>query len=68
LKSQAPILPITIIGTSRIMRKGEWRTYPGDVQIIIDPPIETAGIPVSQEAELSAKVRSAIGRNLASAP
>ncbi len=36
LKSQAPILPITIIGTSKIMRKGDWRTYPGDVQIIIE--------------------------------
>jgi 1-acyl-sn-glycerol-3-phosphate acyltransferase len=64
LKSQAPLLPITIIGTSQIMRKGDWRTYPGNVQIIIDPPIATAGIPVSQERELSEKVRSTIIRNL----
>ena len=37
LKSQAPILPITIQGTSKILRKGDWRTYPGNVRITIDP-------------------------------
>jgi 1-acyl-sn-glycerol-3-phosphate acyltransferase len=64
LKSQAPILPVTIIGTSRIMRKGDWRTYPGNVEIILDPPIETAGIPLSEESALSEKVRSLMIRNL----
>ncbi|HYB21784.1 MAG TPA: lysophospholipid acyltransferase family protein [Thermodesulfobacteriota bacterium] len=65
LKSQAPILPITIQGTARIMRKGDWRTYAGKVQITIDPPIETAGIPTEREEELSQRVRRTLEKNLA---
>jgi 1-acyl-sn-glycerol-3-phosphate acyltransferase len=64
LKSQAPILPVTIRGTRSIMRKNDWHTYPGNVQIIISPPIETAGFSTAKEAELSEQVRSAILRNL----
>ena len=64
LKSRAPILPITIQGTSKIMRKGDWRTYPGQVRIQIDPPIETAGTPAVKEEELSQRVRSTLVKNL----
>jgi 1-acyl-sn-glycerol-3-phosphate acyltransferase len=65
LKSQAPILPITIQGAARIMPKGDWRTYPGEVKIQIDPSIDTAGIPAATEAELSQRVRSTLMKNLA---
>ena len=65
LKSQAPILPITIQGTSQIMRKGDWRTHPGEVKIQIDPPIDTAGFPNEKETELSQRVRSILMKNLA---
>jgi 1-acyl-sn-glycerol-3-phosphate acyltransferase len=64
LKSQAPILPITIQGASRIMRKGDWRTYPGQVRIQIDPPIETGGTPAEKEEQLSQRVRSVLVKNL----
>jgi len=67
LKSQAPILPITILGTGKIMRKGDWRAYPGNARIIIDPPIETAGIPIEKEGELSARVRHILMKNLSQA-
>ncbi len=64
LKSQAPILPITIDGTAKIMLKGDWRVYPGNVRITIDSPIPTAGIPVEKEAELSERVRNTMIKNL----
>ena len=60
LKSQAPILPIAIRGTAEIMPKGGWRAHPGNVQINIGPPIETAGIPPAKEGELSERVRNAL--------
>jgi len=65
LKSQAPILPITIQGTSRIMRKGDWRAHPGEVKIQIDAPIDTAGVPNEKETELSQRVRAILMKNLA---
>jgi 1-acyl-sn-glycerol-3-phosphate acyltransferase len=64
LKSQAPILPITICGTGKIMQKGDWRIYPGKVQIMIDPPIETAGLSTAEEGELSTRVRNLLMKNL----
>jgi len=64
LKSQAPILPIAIRGTSQIMQKGDWRTHPGKVEIIIAPPIETAGMPPEKEGELSDRVRSTLMKYL----
>ncbi len=67
LKSQAPILPITIKGTNKIMRKGDWRTYPGNVRIIIDQSLETKQISATEEEVLAAKVRQIIIKNL-SAP
>jgi 1-acyl-sn-glycerol-3-phosphate acyltransferase len=64
LKSQAPILPVTIRGTRSIMRKNDWRTYPGNVQIIISSPIDTAGFSTAREAELSEQVRNTLLHNL----
>jgi hypothetical protein len=46
------------------MRKGDWRAYPGDVRIQIDPPIDTAGIPAEKEEQLSQRVRSTLVKNL----
>jgi 1-acyl-sn-glycerol-3-phosphate acyltransferase len=67
VKSQAPILPITIQGTGKIMIKGEWRPRPGQVRITVDPPIETAGIPTEKEEELSRRVRQTLEKNLSAA-
>jgi len=66
LKSQAPILPVAIRGTRGIMRKGDWRTYPGHVEIIISPPIDTDGFSTEKEAELSESVRKTLLKSLAS--
>ncbi len=68
LKSQAPILPITILGTGKIMHKGDWRTHPGKVEILIDPPIKTIGIPPGREEELSERVRNTLMKNLIQPP
>jgi 1-acyl-sn-glycerol-3-phosphate acyltransferase len=65
LKSQAPILPIAICGTGKIMPKGDWRAHPGNVKIIIDPAIETAGVPPEKEGELSERVRHTLMKYLA---
>jgi hypothetical protein len=47
------------------MRKGDWRIYPGQVSIQIDPSIETAGTPAEKEEQLSQRVRSTLVKNLA---
>lgn len=64
LKSGAPILPIAIRGTREIMRKNDWRSYPGRVDIRLFPPIETAGLSADREVELSEQVRKTLLQHL----
>ena len=55
---------MAIRGTRDIMRKNDWRTYPGHVEIRIFPPIETAGFSTAKEAELSEQVRNTLLQHL----
>ena len=64
LKSQAHILPIAIRGTEKILRKGDWRIHPGDVEMIIDSPVATAGLTPRDEGALSDNVRNTFLKNL----
>jgi hypothetical protein len=48
------------------MQKGGWRIHPGKVDIIIAPPIETAGMPPEREGELSDRVRNTLMKYLTS--
>jgi 1-acyl-sn-glycerol-3-phosphate acyltransferase len=66
LKSQAPILPVALRGTEKIMPKGDWRTHPGTVEIIVDFPVGTTGLTPSDEETLSANVRQALMKHLGS--
>jgi 1-acyl-sn-glycerol-3-phosphate acyltransferase len=39
LEAGLPIVPLTVIGTRHVMRKGRLRTEPGDVELIVHDPI-----------------------------
>ncbi len=43
VKSKAPIIPIAIIGTEKILPRGQSRIRPGLVKIAFCPPIESVG-------------------------
>jgi 1-acyl-sn-glycerol-3-phosphate acyltransferase len=58
-----PIVPVTCIGTRRLMPKGSRLTVvPGEVQLIIERPIPTAGLRFEDRDALAARVREAIER------
>jgi 1-acyl-sn-glycerol-3-phosphate acyltransferase len=60
IKAEAPIVPISISGSRKIMRKGEWSMHPGPVRITIHDPVPTAGCTMDQRPEIIARVRNAI--------
>lgn len=60
IKSGVPIVPITILDSDRIMRKGEWAIHPDTIHIVIHDAIETAGYSLEQRDELMARVRAKI--------
>ena len=36
-----PIVPISVIGSRHVMRKGELTTRPGEVELVVHEPIQT---------------------------
>lgn len=58
MESGAPVVPVTIRGTEKLMRKGSLKVYPGTVRVIFHAPIEPRDY-ATREA-LMAAVREAI--------
>jgi len=60
IKAGIPIVPITINGTGKIIKKGEKRFRPARVTLIIDSPIETKNYTLEDKNALAEKVRQRI--------
>lgn len=64
LKAGVPIVPVTIIGTHHILRRDSLLFHPGEVEIIIDPPLEMDGYTTRTLPELMERTRSCIAAHL----
>ena len=63
MRSQKPLVPVTIIGTGKIIRKGSGVIHPGPVKIIISPAIEATNFS-SKEGETALNtIRDIICKN-----
>jgi 1-acyl-sn-glycerol-3-phosphate acyltransferase len=61
----AAIVPVTVTGMYRVMRKGSYLIRPGyDVTVYCDAPIETAGMARSKVPELMDRVRAVMQARL----
>jgi 1-acyl-sn-glycerol-3-phosphate acyltransferase len=64
-ETQAPIVPVTVTGMYRVMRKGSLLIRPGyDVTVYCDAPIETRGLSRADVPQLMASVRAVMERRL----
>lgn len=55
-----PVLPVTVVGTRRILRPGSLQIHPGRARVIIHPPQATAGLGADDVAALRDRVHSII--------
>lgn len=61
----APIVPVTVTGMYRVMRKGSYVLHPGEqVTVYCDEPIETAGLSRRDVPALMGGVREVMERRL----
>jgi 1-acyl-sn-glycerol-3-phosphate acyltransferase len=63
MQAGLPIVPISVIGSRHVMKKGELTTRPGHVRLIVHDPIETAANAepsVHEVRELADRVREVI--------
>jgi len=64
VRTGTPIVPTTIIGSDKVMRRGTKKVNPGRIKIIIDKPIETAGLELKDENNLVQRVHEIISNRL----
>jgi len=61
IRAGLPIVPVVCRGTRRLMPRGSrLAVTPGEVEIVIAPPIPTAGLDYADRDALAARVRAAI--------
>ena len=62
--TQLPVVPVICRGTRRLMPRGSrLAVVPGDVEIVLERPIPTAGLGYDDRDTLAAEVRTAIERH-----
>src|SRR5436190_23917539 len=64
LKAQAPIVPVAIQGARDAMKKGSLIIRPVHVVVSFGPPIETAGLALTDRDALIARARAAVAAQL----
>ncbi len=60
IEAQLPIVPLSVDGTRRVMRKSELTTRPGHATLVVHAPIETTGLDVSDARKLAQRVRQIV--------
>lgn len=66
IKAQAPVMPVTIVGSASVQPRGSYAIRPGRVQVIFHDPIPTAGMNLDDRNRLVLLTRGAIESGLAS--
>jgi 1-acyl-sn-glycerol-3-phosphate acyltransferase len=64
IHASVPIVPVAIVGTPRIMGKGEWRVHPGEVTVRFCPAIDASQYTIDQRTELIERVEAAVAGEL----
>ena len=60
IEAGLPIVPLSVDGTRRVMRKGRLMTCPGHATLVVHAPIETASLDVSDARSLAQRVREIV--------
>ena len=59
-----PVVPISVVGAHRIMRKGEFAVRPGEILVKFHPPVETRGCSLDDKEDLIARVHAIVAAGL----
>jgi 1-acyl-sn-glycerol-3-phosphate acyltransferase len=64
IEAGVPIVPVTIAGTYRLLRRGAWIVRPGEVLVSFGPAVDTTVYAIKGRAELLARVESLVAAAL----
>jgi len=64
IRAQVPIVPISVVGAHKVMRKGELAAHPGSVTVKFHPPVQVDSYSVEHRDELLARVQAIVASGL----
>jgi 1-acyl-sn-glycerol-3-phosphate acyltransferase len=64
IEAKVPIVPVSIVGAQKVMRKDEWAIHPGGVIIRFGPLVDVSQYSVARRAELVARVHELVAAGL----
>ncbi len=64
IEAGAPIVPVSIAGTQRLLRKGSWIITPGEAKVIFGPAVDASAYTVENRGELIQRVESLVASAL----
>jgi 1-acyl-sn-glycerol-3-phosphate acyltransferase len=60
IKAGVPIVPISVSGANKIVRRGDFRIHPGPVRVTVHDPVSTVGCNIADRSRIADQVRRAI--------
>ncbi|HEX5215495.1 MAG TPA: lysophospholipid acyltransferase family protein [Vicinamibacterales bacterium] len=63
IDNQLPIVPVTIVNSPNVMRKGELMVQPATVQVILHEPIATTGMTRADARALAKRVQDVVAQD-----
>jgi 1-acyl-sn-glycerol-3-phosphate acyltransferase len=64
IRAGVPVVPVSLAGTQHLMRKGDWRIYPGEVTVRFGQAVGTTGHGIEQREDLRRTVQSLVALGL----
>lgn len=67
IEAGLPVVPVAVSGTRHVMRKGMLTTRPGDVALVVHPPLRTDNLSRADAPDLARRVRGIIEDSVSAA-
>ena len=67
IEARLPVVPVAVAGTRHVMRKGMLTTRPGDVALVVHPPLPTDSLTRSDASALAERVRGIVAASVSAA-
>ncbi len=64
IRAGVPVVPVSLAGTQKLMRKGDWKLYPGEVVVKFGKPVDAAQFTYDRRQELLEEVHALVAEGL----
>jgi len=64
IRAGVPVVPVSLAGTQRLMRKGDWTLHPGEVIVRYGPPVDASEYSADQRDVLRQRVQDLVTAGL----